>query len=144
MFKQGSGAGAGVEEPKFGHFCWSRSQTGIFQNWPQLQNLNQGKTFAPLPVETFGSWHNAAADHIKRLGKALGRNTGQDEGDTTMHLFQRLSLLLVRGNVSLLINRIPDFPGAEVDGITQGGGGIGVKFATKCTRSYDHLYQLFV
>ena len=80
--------------------------------------LNQGITFAPLPVETFGGWHNTAAEHIKRLGKALGRNTGQDEGDTTRHLFQRLSVLLVRGNVSLLINRIPDFPGAEVDGIT--------------------------
>ena len=80
--------------------------------------LDQGIVFAPLPVETFGGWHESAANHIKRLGKALGRSTGQDEGETTRHLFQRLSVLLVRGNVSLLINRIPDFPSPEVDGIT--------------------------
>ena len=63
--------------------------------------FNKGITFALPPVETFGGWHNAAADSIIRLDKALGRNTVKDEGDTTRHLFQRLSVLLVKGNVSL-------------------------------------------
>ena len=53
------------------------------------------------------------------LGVALARQQGQDEREVVHHLFQKLSLVLMRGNAQLLVNRVPpnDSPGGEVDGI---------------------------
>ena len=53
-----------------------------------------------------------------RIGGVLGNkfflmivsqntNIGEDEDQTVQHLFQKLSLLLMRGNSALLINRVP-------------------------------------
>ena len=39
---------------------------------------------------------------------ALARQSGEDEDQTVRHLHQRLSLLLMRGNAALLINRVPE------------------------------------
>ena len=43
----------------------------------------------------------------------------KEEQAEVQHLFQRLSLILMRGNVSLLVNRVPsdDEFGAEVSGV---------------------------
>ena len=43
---------------------------------------------------------------------------GQEEQEVVRHLFQRLGLVLMRGNAQLLVNRMPpeDLPEAEVDG----------------------------
>ena len=43
----------------------------------------------------------------------------KEEQAEVRHLFQRLSLILMRGNVSLLVNRVPsdDEFGAEVSGV---------------------------
>ena len=46
------------------------------------------------------------------LAKALGRATGKDEDEAV----QRLSVLLVKGNAALLLNRIPSHPLPEIDG----------------------------
>ena len=77
---------------------------------------NEGMVFKPLPVETLGSWHEDACVEIKKLGKALARASGQEESDTVRHLFQRLAVLLMKGNAALLINRVPSFPDPQVDG----------------------------
>ena len=55
---------------------------------------------------------------IKKLGIALARHQGQDEQEAVRHLLQRLSLVLMRGNAQMLVNRVPpdDIPGGEVDG----------------------------
>ena len=52
------------------------------------------------------------------LGAALARQKGQEESETTRHLFQRVSLTLARGNSSLLVSRSPedDLLPPEVDG----------------------------
>ena len=76
-----------------------------------------GMAFLPLPVETLGGWHEQAEKQIKRLGVALARQTGQDEAEKTRHLFQRLAVLLVKGNAALFHNRIPSHPGPEIDGV---------------------------
>ena len=67
----------------------------------------QGIAFVPLAADTLAGWHGVAVEHLQKLGRALGRQTGQDEDLCVRHLFQRVSLLLMRGNSSLLINRVP-------------------------------------
>ena len=68
----------------------------------------QGIAFIPLAADTFGGWHGVANEQLQKLGRALARQSGEDEDLTVCHLHQRLSLLLMRGNSSLLINRVPE------------------------------------
>ena len=53
---------------------------------------------------------------IRKLASALARQTGQEEKEARSHLFQRLSILLVRGNCALFVNRIPENISADIDG----------------------------
>ena len=53
--------------------------------------LNEGIKFCPLVVETTGAWHHEALKVLKRLGQALARATGGDEGEVVRHMFGRLS-----------------------------------------------------
>ena len=68
----------------------------------------QGLSFIPIAADTLGGWHKVAVEQIKKLGAALARNRGEDEQMEVRHLHQRLSLLLMRGNASLLVNRFPE------------------------------------
>ena len=76
----------------------------------------EGIVFIPLPVETLGGWHDRAVDQLRKLARAQARNTGKEEDEAIRHLFQRLGVLLVRGNAALFLNRVPSFPSPEVDG----------------------------
>ena len=67
----------------------------------------QGIVFIPLAVESLGAWHKAAIVEVKKLGSALARHTGEDESTTIRHLFQQLSIALMKGNAALLNNRNP-------------------------------------
>ena len=67
----------------------------------------QGISFIPLAADTFGGWHGVAIEQVQKIGRALARQSGEDEDQTTRHLFQKLSLLLMKGNSALLINRVP-------------------------------------
>jgi hypothetical protein len=62
-----------------------------------------------------GGWHSDAAAAVSKLARQLASHTGREE-ETTKHLFQRLSLLLMRGNAALILNRTPIHVAAEVDG----------------------------
>ena len=78
----------------------------------------QGLAFVPFALEALGGFHKVATRQIKMVGAALARQKGQEETETTRHLFQRISLTLARGNSTLLVSRSPDddlLPG-EVDG----------------------------
>ena len=76
----------------------------------------EGLSFIPLPVETLGGWHKSAVDQLRKLAKAQARTTGKEEDKSIRHLFQRLGVLLVKGNAALILNRIPSFPLPEQDG----------------------------
>ena len=76
----------------------------------------EGMVFLPLPVESLGGWHELALLQIRKIGSAQARQLGKEEGEAIAHLFQRLSVLLVKGNAALLLNRIPSFPEPQVDG----------------------------
>ena len=72
--------------------------------------------FQPLPIEVLGGWHEAGVGLVKRLGQALARSNGQEEDIVTKHLFQKLSVLLMRGNSQLVLNRLPQSD-TRTDGI---------------------------
>ena len=46
----------------------------------------------------------------------LASHASKDAEEQTRHLFQRLSLVLIRGNAALTLNRTPAHADAEVDG----------------------------
>ena len=77
----------------------------------------QGITFLPLAVESLGAWHPSAVAEVKRLGSALARHTGEDEGTTISRLFQKLSVCLMRGNAALFNNRSPPDGSVQSDEI---------------------------
>ena len=60
-----------------------------------------------MAADTFGGWHGVAEEQVQKLGRALARQSGEDEDQTVKHLYQKLSLLLMKGNSALLINRVP-------------------------------------
>jgi hypothetical protein len=76
----------------------------------------EGIAFFPLAVETLGGWHPVAVREVNKLAAALARHTGEDEHVATRHLWQRLAVLLQKGNTALVINRIPVFPSAAISG----------------------------
>ena len=43
--------------------------------------------------------------------------SGREEAECVRHLFQRLSILLVKGNAALFLNRQPHHPEPEIDGV---------------------------
>ena len=60
---------------------------------------------------------SSAGREVRKLGAALARQTGQDEGEAASHLWRRLGILLQRGNAAILGNRVPALPRAYVDGV---------------------------
>ena len=71
--------------------------------------------FCPLPVQTFGSWHPDAFSELKRLGIALAKRSPGDERIVINHFFQRLAVVLQRGNAHLLLSRQPSYPQRHFD-----------------------------
>ena len=51
-----------------------------------------------------------------KLGSALARHAGQEEGETISHLLARALVLLQKGLSSLLLNRIPGHPSSAIGG----------------------------
>ena len=76
----------------------------------------EGITFVPLAVDTFGGWHQSALEVLSKLGRQLARANGKREEEVVSHLRQRIAVVLVRDNVSMLLSRTPSFPRSEVDG----------------------------
>ena len=76
----------------------------------------QGVTFLPMVVESFGGWHKASVREVERLEAALARQTGQEEEEAVRHLWGKLGMLLQRGNAAILANRVPSFPAPAIDG----------------------------
>ena len=72
--------------------------------------------FAPLAVDSFGGWHEAALELLTKLGRQLARVVGREEDETVRHLRQRLAVVLVRDNMVMLMSRAPAHPPPEIDG----------------------------
>ena len=63
-----------------------------------------------MVLESLGGFHPVAAREVKKLGSALARHTGEEEGGTIRRMFVRLSVLLMKGNAAILSNRVPSSP----------------------------------
>ena len=68
----------------------------------------EGISFIPLAAESLGGWHKVAVQEVKKLAGALARQQGEEEKEAARRLFQKLSMLLQRGNSALFLNRTPD------------------------------------
>ena len=84
-------------------------QSRYAQKWDKYGPACQaeGLVFQPLPIEVLGGWHETGVKLIKQLGQALARSSGQEEKEVVRHLFGKLSVLLMRGNAQLVLNRLP-------------------------------------
>jgi hypothetical protein len=76
----------------------------------------EGIQFFPVVVEALGGWHKDAAALITRLARQLASHTGKEADKQIKHMFQRLGILLMRGNSALILNRTPKHADAEIDG----------------------------
>ena len=47
-------------------------------------------------------------DQVRKIAGAMARHTGQDFEEAQRHLWQSLSINLMKGNAQLLANRIPE------------------------------------
>ena len=77
----------------------------------------EGIHFIPVVVETMGGWHPESASVLSKLARQLAAQTGVTNEETTRHFFQRLSILLVKGNSSLIMRRMSICTDARVDGV---------------------------
>ena len=50
------------------------------------------------------------------LARHLASQTGKEVDEQIKHLFQRLGILLMRGNSALILNKTPTDADADVDG----------------------------
>ena len=69
-----------------------------------------------LVIETLGGWHGDALEVVTKLARQLSSHTGGESEEVTRHLFQRLGVVLARGNAALILNRMPCHSDAIVDG----------------------------
>ena len=76
----------------------------------------QGIAFIPVVAESLGGWHKVGLEQLRKLGSALARHTGQEEGETISHILTRASVLLQKGLSALLLNRIPCHPTPAIGG----------------------------
>ena len=98
-----------------GHALNVAHKRKIDKSWQPCHD--QGIVFLPLAVESLGAWHKSAIAEVKKLGSSLARHTGEEESVTINHLFQRLSIDLMRGNAALFNNRNPGDEGAGDEGL---------------------------
>ena len=73
--------------------------------------------FTLLPMEMLGGWHDVIVQEIRKIGSALSRQIGGEKGEVIRHIVQRMSVLLIKGNAALILNRTPSFPQPYLDGI---------------------------
>ena len=64
------------------NYAYGRKMNGAHE-----ECRRQGIAFLPIVAETFGGWHPEAGREVKKLGAALARHTGQEEGEAVSHMW---------------------------------------------------------
>ena len=62
--------------------------------------------------------HKTTILDLKKIVRAQARAKGQEDEEAIRHLFQRISVLLMKGNSALLASREPVWDPPEIDGVT--------------------------
>ena len=81
--------------------------------------LQEGIAFIPIPVGALGGFHNKIVETICKLAKQPSKNTQREESLVINHLFERLSIQLMKGNSALFTSRAPALTPSLVDGERQ-------------------------
>ena len=98
-----------------GHALVKRAEDKMLKHGEACRQA--GIVFVPLVFETVGGWGEQTVAQVKKMGSALARQTGGEEGEVIRHLVQRVSVLLTRGNAALLLNRMPSSTHPAVNGV---------------------------
>ena len=98
-----------------GHALVKAHEQKMATHWENCRAA--GIVFQPLPLDTFGAWGESTSKEVKRMGSALARQTGGKEGEVIRHLVQRLSVILMRINANLILNRGHNLDQPQIDGI---------------------------
>ena len=69
-----------------------------------------------MPFETFGGLHQRSVSVITKISRALSSHSERPTSEVTSHLFQRLGVLLAKGNSALILSRAPKPPSQDLDG----------------------------
>ena len=66
----------------------------------------EGIAFIPVVAESLGGLHPTAVEQLRRLARGVAMKTGEEEGTALNHLLSRVSLTLMKGLSSMVLNRI--------------------------------------
>jgi hypothetical protein len=56
-------------------------------------------------AESLGGLHPTAVDQLRRLARGVSVKTGEEEGAAFNHLLSRVSMTLMKGLCSMVLNR---------------------------------------
>ena len=65
----------------------------------------EGIAFLPVVAESLGGLHPTAVEQLRRLARGVAMKTGEEEGTALNHLLSRVSLTLMKGLASMVLNR---------------------------------------
>ena len=65
----------------------------------------EGIAFIPVVAESLGGLHPTAVDQLRRLARGVAMKTGELEGTTFGHLLSKVSMTLMKGLSSMVLNR---------------------------------------
>ena len=65
----------------------------------------EGIAFIPVVAESLGGLHPTAVEQLRRLARGVAMKTGEEEGTALNHLLSRVSLTLMKGLSSMVLNR---------------------------------------
>ena len=77
------------------------------------------KTVA-LACHSMGGWSEVAVEQIDKIIQVMAATRGEEPAELSLHTFQRLGIVLQRGNAAMMARRM-DFLSAEVDGSSRRG-----------------------
>ena len=76
-------------------------------------NITSTHIFAPIAIETSGLWKEKAIETIQKIGRRMTKAT--NDPNETMYLFERLSVVIQRGNAVSFLNHIPEERESHLD-----------------------------
>ena len=66
-----------------------------------------GMIFTVMAISNFGGWSNTAMKTITRIARMKALRNGHSISKTVANTYKTLSILLMRGNSEILLNRSP-------------------------------------
>ena len=97
-----------------GHTLMVGEERKMSAHGPECHSAGVG--FIPLVAESLGGWSDRASSTIRDIGRLQGQRAGSTQSESISHLFQRLSIILWRGNANMWVSRYPIKP-PEFDGV---------------------------